>query len=136
MAVLMVHTDGGARSNPGPAGVGAVLQMGEWVHEHARTIGIATNNVAEYTALLDALELVAQAPEVPSEVLFHLDSELVVKQVRGEYRVKDVTLQGLHAQVQAKLKTLPYPYKVVHVRREFNKHADALYNAALDAQSR
>ncbi len=136
MAVLMVHTDGGARSNPGPAGVGAVLQMGEWLREHARTIGTATNNIAEYTALLDALDILSEAPEMPEEVVFHLDSELVVKQVRGEYRVKDATLQDLHAKVQAKLKALQYPYKVVHVRREFNKHADALYNAALDAESR
>jgi ribonuclease HI len=132
MSVLTIHTDGGSRGNPGPAAVGVVLDMNDFHYEHGRTIGDATNNVAEYTGVLDALSLLADLPESATELHFMLDSELVVKQILGQYRVKDVNLQGLHSQIIAQLRATGLPHKFTHVRREYNKLADKLVNAALD----
>ncbi len=136
MTVLSIHTDGGARGNPGPAAVGVHFQMGEWEHKHGRCIGDATNNVAEYMAVVDALEQIqafriAGAPQFQS-LHFYLDSELVVKQLTGVYRIKEPSLQELAQKILIILKTITVPYQFSHVRREQNKVADALVNAALD----
>ena len=137
---LLVFTDGGSRGNPGPAGVGVVLKMGNWELLHGRCIGNTTNNVAEYTALIDALRLIDHSNKndgvTPSQISFRLDSELVVKQVRGEYKVKDAGLQVLHRQVHEMLSGLDIPYTFTHIRRCFNKEADALVNDALDGNSK
>lgn len=129
---LIVNVDGGARGNPGPAAVGVVVrtQDGDVVAEAAETIGKATNNVAEYRALIRGIELAAQNGATEVELLG--DSELVVKQVRGEYKVKDAGLKPLHAEVRAALSAFG-SWSFSHVRREQNADADALVNQALDA---
>lgn len=128
---LTVHVDGGARGNPGPAAVGAVIrdESGEILLEAGERIGVATNNVAEYKALLLGI---AQAKALGGDRLELVgDSELIVKQVRGEYRVKDQGLKPLHAEVKAALEPLE-EWTIRHVRREHNADADRLVNATLD----
>ena len=129
---LVVNVDGGARGNPGPAAVGVVVATaaGDLLAEVGETIGPATNNVAEYKALLRGIELAIEHDG--DEVQFFGDSELIVKQVRGEYRVKDPGLKPLHAQVKSGLASLR-SWSISHVRREQNARADALVNDALDA---
>lgn len=138
MRTLTIHTDGGARGNPGPAAVGAHFQLDGWELKHGRTIGEATNNVAEYTAVLDALQMIenfrtAGEPQF-ERVTFYLDSELVVRQLLGQYKIKEPTLQELAERILIRLKTLELPYEFTHVRREHNKIADSLVNAALDGK--
>jgi ribonuclease HI len=129
---LVVHVDGGARGNPGPAAVGVVVAKpdGEVVHAVGETIGAATNNVAEYRALLRGIELARE--HGASELEIYGDSELVVKQVRGEYKVKDEGLKPLHAEAKAALAEVG-EWSFDHVRRDDNAHADELVNQALDA---
>ena len=123
--------DGGARGNPGPAAIAAVVATpeGEVLEEIGETIGPATNNVAEYRALLLGIER-AQALGA-SELDLVGDSELIVRQVKGEYKVKDPTLRELHAQVRAALGGFDR-WSIRHVRREHNAEADRLVNETLD----
>jgi dinuclear metal center YbgI/SA1388 family protein len=127
-----LYTDGGSRGNPGPAGIGAVLlsPRGAVVDELAAFIGVATNNVAEYQALLAGLEL-ALDREVERLDAF-LDSELVVRQLLGRYQVKDATLKALHAQATHLMRQF-HEIDVQHVPRAENTAADALVNKAIDA---
>jgi ribonuclease HI len=127
-----LYTDGGARGNPGPAGIGARLldASGDVVEELADSIGTATNNVAEYQALLAGLELALDHDVQRLDVF--LDSELVVRQVNGQYKVKDAGLKPLHAQACLLLSRF-LEVDVRHVRREQNAEADALVNKAIDA---
>jgi ribonuclease HI len=128
---LTVHVDGGARGNPGPAAIAAVVsdEAGETLLEVGQRIGKATNNVAEYRAMLLGIE---RARELGADELELVgDSELVVKQLRGEYRVKDAGLKPLHAEAKAALAGFG-GWSVRHVRREHNADADRLVNAALD----
>jgi ribonuclease HI len=129
---LVVNVDGGARGNPGQAAVAAVAvdADGTPVAERGERIGVATNNVAEYRALLLGIALAAE--HGADEVELVGDSELVVKQVRGEYRVKDANLKPLHAEVRAALAGFD-SWSIRHVRRELNAAADALVNATLDS---
>lgn len=129
---LIVNVDGGARGNPGPAAIAAVISTpdGEVLEEHGERIGTATNNVAEYRALL--LGLGRARALGAREVELIGDSELVVRQVKGEYRVKDETLRGLVGQVREALESFDR-WSIRHVRREENAAADRLVNAALDA---
>ena len=124
---LVVHVDGGARGNPGPAAIAVVLADpdGNVIAEHAETIGHATNNVAEYRALLVGLERARELDLVG-------DSELIARQVRGEYRVKDPGLRELHARVAEALEGFDQ-WTIRNVPREENAHADRLVNEALDA---
>ena len=128
----IVHTDGAARGNPGPAAIGVVIEDedGRTVYEASRALGVRTNNEAEYQALITALEYLKDVR--PKEAEFRLDSELVVKQLSGEYKVKEPRLQSLHGQVVMLLNAVP-KYKIRHVRREQNARADELANEALDA---
>ncbi len=129
---LTVHVDGGARGNPGPAAIAAVVSdaNGEIVTDAARVIGRATNNVAEYRALLLGI---ATALEIGADELDLVgDSELVVKQVRGEYKVKNADLKPLHAEVKTALSSIE-KWSIRHVRREHNAEADRLVNQALDS---
>ena len=129
---LIIYTDGGARGNPGPAGIGAVLknEAGEIVAEISEYLGVATNNQAEYKAVVAAIK---KAKELgATELDFFLDSELVVKQLNREYKVKNHDLATLFVQVyNAVLGFKKVTFK--HVRRELNKEADRLVNKALDA---
>ncbi|MEX2447247.1 MAG: ribonuclease HI family protein [Solirubrobacterales bacterium] len=131
MRRLVVNVDGGARGNPGPAAVGVVVQApeGEVLEERGERIGVATNNVAEYRALLLGI---ARAAELgASELELVGDSELVVRQVKGEYKVKDATLRQLHAEVKRALRDFE-SWSIRHVRRADNADADRLVNEALD----
>ena len=127
-----LYTDGGSRGNPGPAGIGARLltASGDVVEELADFIGTATNNVAEYQALLAGLELALDRGVERLDVF--LDSELVVRQVNGRYKVKDAGLKPLHAQACTLLSRF-HEVDVKHVRREQNAEADRLVNEAIDA---
>lgn len=129
---LVVNVDGGARGNPGPAAIAAVVATddGEVLEERGERIGTATNNVAEYRALLLGI---GRARELGAdEVDLIGDSELVVRQVRGEYRVKNADLRPLHAQVSDALAQFDR-WSIRHVRREDNAAADRLVNEVLDA---
>jgi ribonuclease HI len=131
---LVVHVDGGARGNPGPAAIAAVLAEpeDEVLEEHSEAIGDATNNVAEYRALLLGIER-AQALGA-REVDLVGDSELIARQVRGEYRVKDAALRELHARVVEALRNFDR-WTIRNVPREDNARADGLVNEALDARA-
>ncbi len=133
MSRLVVNVDGGARGNPGPAAIGVVVQAagGEVLEERGERIGRATNNVAEYRALLAGIE--SAAAHGASELELVGDSELIVRQVEGRYKVKDPTMRELHAEVKRAL--APFErWSIRHVRREQNAEADRLVNAALDGE--
>jgi len=129
---LTVHVDGGSRGNPGPAAIAAVISdgSGEQVDSAGQVIGRATNNVAEYRALILGIERAAALGATELDLVG--DSELIVKQVRGEYRVKDASLRELHSQVRAALAGFER-WSIRNVPREENAHADRLVNEALDA---
>lgn len=128
---LLIHTDGGARGNPGPAGLGVFItdETGKVLLEHGRYIGETTNNQAEYTAVIDALEHAKKLGA--TDIDFFLDSELVVKQLRHEYKVRDTTLAALFLRVWNLLGAFR-KVTFTHVRREKNKDADKLVNQAID----
>ncbi len=126
---FVIYFDGASKGNPGPAGIGGVIldDQGK-LHEVKRFIGTATNNQAEYTALLDTLE---QCKKLGAKVVqVFSDSELVVRQLNGEYQVKDPKLRVLYDQVRA-LRSAFERVSFQHVPREKNKHADALANEAV-----
>jgi ribonuclease HI len=129
---VLIYTDGAARGNPGPAGLGAILrdaETGKVLAEMARFLGVRTNNYAEWTAVEDALReaLLMGADHVD----LRMDSELVARQITGRYRVKHPDLKPIHARVMAMLGQLK-GYTVGHVPRELNKDADHLSNVAID----
>ena len=127
-----LFTDGGARGNPGPSGIGAVLRdgAGEVIGEIARSIGHATNNVAEYTALIEGLTMALEKEITELDVF--LDSELVVHQMRGEWKIKHANLRTLAIKAQGLMRRFD-SISIAHVRREQNAEADALANQAMDA---
>ena len=128
---LTIHTDGASRGNPGQAGIGIVVcgPDGEVVQQIAEYLGVETNNAAEYRALLRALEIARTMGAM--KVKFYSDSELMVKQIRGEYKVKNANLQPLYRKAMEDLRQLSH-YSIEHVRREFNKDADRLANLGID----
>lgn len=129
-----LSTDGGARGNPGPAAYGYVLETedGHVLDARGKAIGVATNNVAEYSALVAGLESALEAGVNELEVVS--DSELLVKQMRGEYKVKNATLRELWLEAQALAGQLG-SVRYTAVRREHNELADQLVNEALDAEA-
>jgi len=131
MPKLTVNVDGGARGNPGPAAVGVVVRGpdGEVLEERGERIGRATNNVAEYRALLRGIELAAAHGAGELELVG--DSELIVRQVEGKYKVKDATMKELYTEVKRALGDFER-WSIRHVRREQNADADRLVNEVLD----
>ena len=127
----ILHADGGARGNPGPAGIGVVLKdgSGEVIGEIAQGIGHATNNVAEYRALIAGLEL-ALAKGI-TEIEIFLDSELVVSQLKGEWKIKKDTLRTLAVQARRLMNRFESS-SITHVPREHNADADKLANQGMD----
>jgi ribonuclease HI len=128
---LNIYTDGGSRGNPGPAAIGVIVGS----KKYGEYIGEATNNVAEYTALIFALEkaklLLGKSKAKTTEVVVHMDSELIVKQLNGEYKIKNENLSGFFIDAW----NLRQDFKGVqfkHILREKNKEADRLVNEALD----
>ena len=129
---LLIHTDGAARGNPGPAGAGAILRDaddGTVLSEIAEPLGHATNNVAEWSAVQLALEEAIHLGA--THVDLRMDSELVARQISGIYRVKHPDLKPFHAAVMDMLRSLE-GYTVGHVPRALNKDADRLSNVAID----
>lgn len=131
MSRVTVNVDGGARGNPGPAAIGVVVRDGggEVLQEVGEMIGEATNNVAEYKALLRGVELAAELGA--DEVDLIGDSELVVRQVEGKYKVKNAGIKPLHQEVRRALRDFD-SWSIRHVKREENADADRLVNEALD----
>jgi ribonuclease HI len=133
MTAAVLRTDGGSRGNPGPAGAGFVIELdGEIVCRGGKFISSATNNVAEYEAFVWGLKNVAALGH--TEVQVFADSELLVKQINGQYRVKNEGLKPLFQKALTELRTFK-TYKVSHVRREMNEAADAMANEAMDARA-
>jgi len=124
------YVDGGSRGNPGPAGYGVHIEREDGtIAELKESLGLATNNVAEYSGLIAALRWAAA--HGISKLHIRADSELLVKQMRGEYRVKSPGLQPLYEQARALTRQIG-DVTFEHVRREFNKEADRLANEAMD----
>ena len=130
----VIFTDGGSRGNPGKAAIGYIIKSEDegTVYECGMNIGIATNNAAEYTAVLEALKTALDMGY--DSVELYLDSQLVEKQIKGEYKVKSEDLMPLFSAVMKELRSFR-SYTVTHVRREMNKRADKLVNEALDSES-
>ena len=128
---VVANFDGGSRGNPGQAAIAAVLtaEDGSVLARRGEPIGIATNNVAEYRALLLAIRLAGEIGAAAVELIG--DSELIVRQVRGEYRVKDAGLKPLHAEATAALRAFD-AWTIRNVRRDENAAADGLVNETLD----
>ena len=129
---MILFSDGASRGNPGPAGIGVHItdEGGHTFHEIARGIGVATNNIAEYSALVAGLEWCAA--QGIAEVLVRADSHLLVEQMNGRYRVKSANLKPLYAEARALargFRRIAYE----HIRREYNKEADRLANEGIDA---
>jgi ribonuclease HI len=135
--VIEVQCDGGARGNPGPAAIGAVVldvtvDPPVLIATVSERIGIATNNVAEYRACIEGLRAAAEFE--PRMVRLRADSELMIRQLEGRYKVKSAHLKPLYAEARALLAGFD-EVDLAHIRREKNVEADALVNAALDAVS-
>src|ERR1041385_4447231 len=131
---LIAHSDGGARGNPGPAGYGVVIQdeSGRKVAALSEYLGHQTNNFAEYQGLIAALEYAIQ--HGPKALKLISDSELMVKQIKGIYKVKNETLQDLHARAKQLIAKLDW-FSIDHALREHNQEADRLANDAMDKGS-
>lgn len=131
MSRAIVNVDGGARGNPGPAAIGVVVRdaEGDVLEKLGEKIGEATNNVAEYRALLKGIELAAAHGATELELIG--DSELVVRQVEGRYKVKNAGMKELHAEAKKALAGFD-SWSIRHVRRADNADADRLVNEALD----
>jgi len=132
---IVIYTDGGARGNPGPAGAGAVIYKGKKkIAEVSEFLGKQTNNFAEYEALLLALEATREelGSPVKDKVMVKMDSELIVRQMVGMYKVKDAVLKLKYTAAKKMIHESFPKIEFMHVRRELNKEADALANDAMD----
>lgn len=129
MTELTIYTDGASRGNPGPASIGvSICEGGEEVETISEAIGIATNNIAEYTALLEGLK---RAIEMQAKIVHvNADSELMIKQMKGEYKVKNPDIKVIFNQIKSLVSQIG-KVSFTHVRREYNQRADALANFAL-----
>ena len=128
---LVAHSDGGARGNPGPAGYGVVIQdeSGKKIVHLSEYLGHQTNNFAEYQGLIAALEYTLQ--HGPKALKLISDSELLVRQIKGIYKVKNATLQDLHGRAKELIAQLEW-FAIGHALREHNREADRLANEAMD----
>ncbi len=129
---VIIFTDGAARGNPGPAAIGAVIkdEKSNIAATISRCLGATTNNQAEYRAVIAALEKAVSLGA--RQVALYSDSELIVKQINGQYKIKHAALRPLYQEV-VKLAGALDSFKIAHVPRERNKEADALANKALDS---
>lgn len=138
--IISVFCDGGARGNPGPSAVGVVIKdkAGKLIHTIGKRIGFATNNVAEYTSVVEAMNYLAQKSFSinPTGVHFFLDSQLVVSQLNGVYKIKNPRLRELLMRIREKEALVKYPIIYTHIPREKNIEADSLVNEALDKSMR
>lgn len=134
MSTLKIYTDGGARGNPGPSAIGVVIknEADKIVYQRGEKIGWATNNEAEYQALIFALEWINKNEQTVERIDFFLDSKLVVSQMRGEFKVKSPKVKPLWQ--KAKILEEKFPSMIIYnlIPRELNSAADSLLNQALD----
>ncbi|NUN69733.1 MAG: ribonuclease HI family protein [Bacteroidetes bacterium] len=136
---LHAWTDGASRGNPGEAAIGIIIKQedGTVVATKKRYLGTATNNVAEYTALLECIALVREAETFRcTELVVQTDSELMARQLNGQYKVKDAGLKVLFDDVKRSLAGAPFTFTIRHIPRSLNKEADALANEAIDTNVR
>ncbi|WP_054870020.1 ribonuclease HI family protein [Caloranaerobacter sp. TR13] len=133
MNKAIIHTDGGSRGNPGLAGIGIVIydESNNIVLELSQYIGVQTNNVAEYKALVRALELSYEMGI--KDIELYMDSELVVKQIKGEYKVRNERMKPFYEMANSLISQFDN-FNIYHVRREKNKRADELANLAMDTK--
>ena len=137
---LNVFTDGGARGNPGPSAIGVYITDGnnKQIAGFGKTIGIATNNVAEYKAVIEALDWIIENKKSLSKdakIYFFLDSKLVCSQIIGIFKVKNADLRNLLFDVRQREAQINFPIFYKHIPREQNTKADAFVNAALDTST-
>lgn len=136
---LIIYTDGGSRGNPGYAAFGFVVYDGDkkLLYEHGKNIGIQTNNVAEYSAILEALRWVEQNLSVVSGQLsvvnFFMDSKLACEQLSGRWKIKNENIRGFYYEIKKMEEKLGVKVTYAHVPREQNKEADKMVNMALDS---
>lgn len=129
--MIQIYTDGGSRGNPGPAAYGfVVISNGEPIHKQNGYIGVATNNIAEYTAVIEALKWLSQNFK-DKDLQFFMDSQLVVSQMKGIFKVKNANIRDLLLKIR-ELESNFKSISVSHVPREKNKEADLQVNLALD----
>jgi len=130
---INVFTDGGARGNPGPAAIGVVIldDKRNRIAETAKFIGITTNNIAEYSAFIEALNLLKEIDAY--RIIFHTDSSLVYNQLKGLWKIKSPDIKLIHEKIEKKLNDLP-GFNLLLIPREKNKDADTLVNNVLDEQ--
>jgi len=136
MSEVVIYTDGGARGNPGPAAAGIVIvENGRTIAQFGKYLGDAlTNNVAEYEALILAITDAKRLELIDRHIEFRMDSELIVKQMQGLYKVKDKKMKEQHAKVRELLLEFQHVH-FKHIPREENSEADALVNDALNAHN-
>ena len=142
MDKIIINTDGGSRSNPGPAAIGVVFfdQRGKEIYKFKKCIGRATNNEAEYQAIIAALDILlkskwfAENNIAEKKVICRLDSQLVVEQINGNYKIKQDHIKLLVAQMREMINQMKLNISFVYVPREENKAADKLVNQALDEE--
>lgn len=135
---LIAFTDGASRGNPGNAAIGIIVKddQGNTVVTHKKYLGTATNNVAEYSALLECIELVKNSETYHcTDLVIHTDSELMARQMNGEYKVKDSGLKVLFQKVRAALTSASFKFTIRHIPRSLNSEADALANEAIDSKT-
>ena len=133
---INAYTDGASRGNPGESGIGIILrdEKGNLLHSFGGYIGRATNNIAEYKALLACLK---KARETPcTKLVVHSDSELLVRQLQGKYRVRNKNLQKYYLLVRRLIEDAPFAVEFLHIDRERNHEADLLANAGIDSRRR
>ncbi|MCL5410338.1 MAG: ribonuclease HI family protein [Patescibacteria group bacterium] len=143
MNKIYINTDGGSRGNPGPAAIGVVFsdEKGQVFHNYKECIGITTNNEAEYRAIIKALEILSKSSWLKEnnskehKVVCRLDSQLVVEQLNGNYKIKQEHIRRFVDQIFQITKEFKIDLSFVHVPREENKLADKLVNEALDEET-
>jgi ribonuclease HI len=133
---IFAYTDGASRGNPGESGIGVVLkdERGNVIGSHFDYIGQATNNIAEYTALATCLKLVQKIE--CNQLIVHSDSELMVRQLNGKYKVKDEGLKKQFQNIQKILTDVRFQFSIKHIPREKNHEADHLANQGIDTKTR
>jgi len=130
---VTIHTDGGSRGNPGPAACSFVAEeKGLEINKYSKYLGVTTNNVAEYGGVILALKWLTEKKYFNRSIIFLLDSELVVKQINGVYKVKDENLRNLFFEILILMKKFGQQIVFKHIPREKNKTADFLVNWELD----
>jgi len=131
---IHAYTDGASRGNPGESGIGIVFkdELGKTLYAGGGYIGPATNNIAEYQALIACLK---KAKKIKcTKLVVHSDSELIVRQLQGTYKVRSITLGEYVQEVRQILRTAPYDFVITHIDRETNRDADKLANIGIDSK--